>query len=94
VTSSEKRYDGGSTTKAVTRLAAPAGLAGILIAVTALFSFSDCAPAQAPSCGNDRECESLGASFHYCLNARCVECVTSAACGANRRCEQGACISR
>jgi hypothetical protein len=82
-----------SITKGPAPLYGSARLVGILLAATTLFSFSDCAPAQAPSCGNDHECESLGANFHYCLNARCVECVTSAGCGANRRCSGGACVS-
>jgi hypothetical protein len=83
-----------SITNGPARLSGSVRFVGILLAASTLFSFSDCAPAQVPSCGNDHECESLGANFHYCLNARCVECVTSAACGAGRRCGGGACVSQ
>lgn len=47
---------------------------------------------QSPACSNDHECEAYGGSFHYCLNSRCVECVTNAACGNGHRCVDGACV--
>ncbi|HEY2407477.1 MAG TPA: hypothetical protein VGI10_15810 [Polyangiaceae bacterium] len=54
----------------------------------------DCGPARDAHCSNDGECEALGGDFKYCLESRCVECVTSAACGAHRYCHQGACTDR
>jgi hypothetical protein len=69
--------------------------AGLLVTamIAVLISVLDCDSARSSPCSNDRECETLGGDFHYCLNARCVECVTSAGCGSGHRCVEGACKS-
>ncbi len=55
---------------------------------------TDCGPARDAHCSNDGECEALGADFHYCIESRCVECVTNASCGAHHYCHKGACVER
>jgi hypothetical protein len=53
-----------------------------------------CGPAAAPSCANDAECRQIDEALHYCVQNRCVECVTKAACGRGRTCSVGRCIDR
>jgi hypothetical protein len=54
----------------------------------------DCGQARDVHCSNDGDCQALGGDFNYCVEARCLECVTNAACGAHRYCHKGACIAR
>jgi hypothetical protein len=53
-----------------------------------------CAPeAGTASCRNDAECRSLDEDLTYCVQHRCAECVTNAACGPEARCTRGQCVS-
>ena len=57
-----------------------------------LLALFDCSSGpRSPACSNDHECEAAG-DFHYCLDSRCVECVTNAGCGNGHRCVDGACV--
>lgn len=62
----------------------------MLLALFAL-TLSRCAPeAKTVHCSNDAVCKDTG-DFNYCVNGRCVECVTSSGCEKGERCSAGAC---
>jgi hypothetical protein len=55
-------------------------------------ALSHCAPdPRTVHCSNDASCKERGGDYNYCVNGRCVECVTNAACGPGRRCSVGTC---
>jgi hypothetical protein len=63
-------------------------LASMCLTLSALAA--GCAPEpRTVHCSNDADCTELGGDFHYCAQSRCVECVTSAWCGPDRRCAAG-----
>jgi hypothetical protein len=54
-----------------------------------------CAPAaRSAPCSNDGDCAEFDEGRAYCVHRRCVECVTSAACGDRKRCAAGECVAR
>lgn len=56
------------------------GLIGFLLLV------AGCAPSpKSVRCSNGGDCAKVDARFHYCLQARCVECVGDAECGSGAR---------
>lgn len=42
-------------------------------------------------CSNDAQCAETNEDFRYCLQSRCVECVSSSGCGAGSLCDSGEC---
>jgi hypothetical protein len=65
-----------------------------IVAVVVLAAGS-CAPSPRDvPCSNDAECESASKNFSYCLESRCVECISSIACGDGNRCDNGICTRR
>jgi hypothetical protein len=46
------------------------------------------------NCTNDGQCADSDEGRAYCVNSRCVECVTNAACGPHKRCAAGSCVPR
>lgn len=42
-------------------------------------------------CSNDAQCAEANEDFRYCLQSRCVECVSSSSCGASGVCDSGEC---
>lgn len=51
-----------------------------------------CAPSpKNVPCSNGGDCAKVDAHFNYCLEARCVECISSSSCGEGRSCTDGAC---
>ncbi|MCC6553376.1 MAG: hypothetical protein IT372_10195 [Polyangiaceae bacterium] len=51
-----------------------------------------CAPSPRDvPCSNDAQCEQANPAFKYCLQSRCVECVTASACGEGKTCDDGEC---
>jgi len=53
-----------------------------------------CAPeAKFARCGHDSDCPDSDVGTAYCVRNHCVECVTSASCGAHRRCREGQCVA-
>jgi hypothetical protein len=67
------------------------GLATLLILVVSLLGAS-CAPApRNVPCSNGGQCEEASKDFHYCLQSRCVECVSSSSCGERGSCIDGEC---
>lgn len=65
-------------------------LAAALVAAGALFSGCAPEPRNVP-CSNDAQCAEANEDFRYCLQSRCVECVTSASCGEGNVCDDGEC---
>lgn len=66
-----------------------AGALALLAALT--LTLSRCAPeAKTVHCSNDAICKDQG-DYDYCVNGRCVECVTSSGCEAGERCSAGVC---
>jgi hypothetical protein len=47
--------------------------------------------AASASCRNDAQCRASDDEMRYCVNRRCAECVTHAACGSESRCVRGRC---
>jgi hypothetical protein len=45
-------------------------------------------------CENDGQCQTASEEFHYCLQSRCVECVSSSSCGDHGSCIDGECRVR
>jgi hypothetical protein len=43
-------------------------------------------------CGNGGDCTKIDARYSYCLESRCVECVSSSSCGEGRSCTDGVCV--
>ncbi|HVK65162.1 MAG TPA: hypothetical protein VM694_11845 [Polyangium sp.] len=59
---------------------------GIIVAGTA------CVPApKSVPCSNQSHCEGKNAAFQYCLDNRCVECMSDASCGLGNTCVAGLC---
>lgn len=51
-----------------------------------------CAPSpKNVPCSNGGECTKVDARFNYCLQSRCVECISSSSCGEGRLCTDGTC---
>jgi hypothetical protein len=72
-----------------TRLGEFTALAGI-IGLAAL----GCAPTpRSVPCSNDRQCAELSDDFNYCLQSRCVECISSESCGDGNTCIDGQCFA-
>ena len=67
-----------------------------LVSFAALYLLAavDCAGAHDAHCANDGDCQALGGDFNYCVEARCLQCVTNAACGPHHYCHKGACVER
>jgi len=42
-------------------------------------------------CSNQADCESADPEFRYCLDNRCVECVSDSSCGYGNVCRDGLC---
>jgi hypothetical protein len=73
------------------RLAALSALVGVVL----VFAGANCAPAaRSANCSNDGECSDADSGRAYCVQSRCVECVTNAACGDHKRCAAGSCVPR
>jgi hypothetical protein len=45
-------------------------------------------------CSNDGQCQKTNEALRYCLEARCVECLGSSACGNGNLCVDGECVIR
>ncbi|WP_437668743.1 hypothetical protein [Sorangium sp. So ce131] len=45
-------------------------------------------------CSSDSACRRLDDDLAYCVNSRCVECLSSAICGAGNQCVDGRCVLR
>ncbi|AUX44171.1 uncharacterized protein SOCE26_056340 [Sorangium cellulosum] len=45
-------------------------------------------------CSSDSACRRLDDDLTYCVNSRCVECLSSAICGAGNQCVDGRCMLR
>jgi hypothetical protein len=62
-----------------------------LVAATSL----TCAPApKYVACSDDASCQTVDPNYSYCLQKRCVECVTNSGCGMDNRCVEGVCERR
>lgn len=54
-----------------------------------------CAPSpKYVACTDDASCQSADPRYSYCLQKRCVECVTNSGCGMDGRCMEGTCERR
>jgi peptidoglycan-associated lipoprotein len=45
-------------------------------------------------CTNDGQCQKASEAFRYCLQSRCVQCVSSSSCGNGNSCIDGECVIR
>ncbi|WP_437941671.1 hypothetical protein [Sorangium sp. So ce341] len=71
-------------------LAAIAAIAAIAAPLAA-----GCAPdPQNAPCSRDAECRRRDEDLRYCISATCVECLSSAICGAGNECVDGRCVLR
>ncbi len=43
-------------------------------------------------CSNDGQCRGVSDELRYCLESRCVECVSSSSCGSSNSCVDGMCV--
>jgi Cys-rich repeat protein len=78
-------HDDGRCQSRLCRTSLAIWIAAIAAALT------QCAPdPRTVHCSNDTSCKERG-DYNYCVNGRCVECVTNSACGAGRRCSVGTC---
>ena len=60
----------------------------------ALLMLAACAPSpRSIPCSNGGDCEKVDPKFAYCLEGRCVECVTNTSCGDGNTCVDGACVT-
>lgn len=67
-------------------------LAALLASSFALLLAAGCAPEPRNTpCSNAGDCEKAGPGYQYCLQSRCVECVSSSSCGEGNTCVDGAC---
>jgi len=66
----------------------------VILCVALLGSLmSQCAPTPRNlPCSNDGDCTDGARGNAFCVSNHCVECVTSASCGAHRRCHAGECV--
>ena len=65
-----------------------------LVGLAVLALHLGCAPEpRSQACSNDGECR-VDSPDGYCLENRCVECVTSASCGDRGQCVAGVCEIR
>lgn len=63
-------------------------------ALSALF-LSACSPRpRNVPCTNAGDCEAAGDGFRYCLESRCVECLSDMGCGDGNKCTDGRCQRR
>ncbi len=46
------------------------------------------------ACSDDASCQAADPRFAYCMQKRCVECVTNSGCGMDGRCMEGICEQR
>ncbi len=51
-------------------------------------------PAKTALCSNDGECEARGDGLKFCLERRCVKCLSSSSCESNKICANGACVDK
>lgn len=68
---------------------------GALIGCAAVLGLlmSQCAPTPRNlPCSNDSDCPDGERGHAFCASNHCVECVTSASCGAHRTCHAGECV--
>jgi len=66
--------------------------AGIMLLWQALSPAACTAGPRSEPCRNDGDCPEAEHGNAHCVNHQCVECVTRAACGPHRTCENGACV--
>ncbi|WP_437626841.1 hypothetical protein [Sorangium sp. So ce1151] len=65
------------------------------LAATAGPAAAGCAPEpQNVPCSSDAECRRLDEDLKYCISSTCVECLSSAICGAGNECADGRCVLR
>jgi hypothetical protein len=70
---------------------------GPVLAVVALFVLAPlgCAPAPKNTpCENDGDCLALNKGYEYCLQKRCVKCISKSMCRADELCVDGECKRR
>jgi len=63
-----------------------------LASMAAFMIAAACAPSpKSVPCSNTGDCETVNAAFKYCLQNRCVECVSDSSCGTGNACDDGIC---
>jgi hypothetical protein len=70
---------------------------GLVVAAFALLPLlpPGCAPApKNVPCENDADCHALDKGYEYCLEQRCVKCVSRSMCAAEELCIDGECKRR
>lgn len=54
-----------------------------------------CAPApKSLPCSNASDCRAHGDGYEYCLEGRCVRCISRSMCDPGELCVDGECVSR
>ncbi|TKC98708.1 hypothetical protein [Polyangium fumosum] len=63
-----------------------------IVSVGIIVAGAACVPEpKSVPCSNQGDCEGKNVAFQYCLERRCVECVSDASCGMGNTCVAGLC---
>jgi hypothetical protein len=73
---------------------ARSALVAAMFGLPLLFSLG-CTPAPKNTpCSNNGDCEALGEGYSYCLQSRCVRCISASMCKSGELCIDGECQQR